>query len=390
VRILLCLHHRLDPDAGAPGITLALGGALEAVGCEVAYFAYDQAFPRSANERVGHRVRFPWRVTAFLARRAGQVDVVDAASGDAWLWAALRRPGGGGRTALVTRAHGLENVADERRRRAAPELGARLSWKYPLYHGGLRLWEERRSLVLADHCVLANPGDRDYVRDRLGVPAERLSVLPSGVGEHFLDAPAPEPAEAGPLRLAYVGAWSERKGRRVLAEVVGSLQARGVDFSLRLLGTGDEAAVLSSLPEAARPRVAITPAFANQDLPALLAGQEVFLFPTLFEGASVALLEAMACGLAPVATTVGSAPDVVVDGEEGVLVEPGDPSAIVAALERLARDRGGLLEMRRRARRTARSFGWHDIAARTVRVYERVVAARSTASTKRGPTRSQV
>jgi glycosyltransferase involved in cell wall biosynthesis len=386
VRVLLSVHHRLNPYAGAPGVTLALGEALQAAGCEVGYFAYDQAFPRSVDERVGRKLRFPWHLAAFLVRHAREVDVVDASTGDAWLWASLRRPGGRGRTALITRAHGLEHVADERTRRAAQEVGAPLSWKYPIYHGGLRLWEVRRSLVLADHCILLNPLDRDYVRSHLRVPSCRTSVIPNAIADHFHEVPAPEDRGTGPVRLAFIGRWTTYKGKETLVEAAVRLEERGVAFALSVLGAGSVDAVLTDFPEAVRSRVTVTTAFANEDLPRMLAGHEVFVFPTLSEGSSGSLIEAMACGLAPVATAVGAAPEVVEHWRSGLLVDLGDAEGIAGAVQRLAADRVALLGMRRRAHAAALAYRWSDVAARTLRVYERALATRSTADTKRGPT----
>jgi glycosyltransferase involved in cell wall biosynthesis len=379
VRVLLSLHHRLGPDAGAPGATLNLGEALQAAGCDVAYFAYDQAFPGSADERAGHRLRFPWRLAAFLARHAREVDVVDAATGDAWLWASLRRPGARRRVALVTRAHGLEHVADERNRRAARELGAPLSWKYPLYQGGLRLWEVRRSLMLADRCVLLNAADRDYVRDRLHVPEGRTSVIPNGIADHFHAIPPVEGdgASGRRLRLAFLGRWTTYKGKHTLVEAVTRLLAEGVDFSLSVLGTGDEGEVLTDFPADLRARVAVTPSFPNETLPRVLRGHHVFVFPSLSEGSSGSLLESMACGLAPIATSVGAAPEVIENWRNGVLVDVDDSAAVAKAVMRMAQDPHGLDEMRRRAQETAGAYRWDRVAARTLEVYERALEARA-------------
>lgn len=386
MRVLLAIHHRLNPDAGAPGVTLALGEALQAAGCEVDYFAYDHAFPRSMDERIGRKLRFPWHLAAALARRAHEVDVVDASTGDAWLWASLRRPGARGRTALVTRAHGLEHVADQRTRCAARELGAPLSWKYPVYHGSLRLWEVRRSLVRADHCILLNTLDRDYVRDRLGVPSYRTSVIPNAIADHFHEVSTPRDLGSAPIQLAFIGRWTTFKGKETLVEVAVRLEERGVDFALSVLGAGQPDAVLGDFPASVRPRVAVTPAFANADLPRLLSGHEVFVFPTLSEGSSVSLAEAMVCGLAPVATAVGAAPELIEHGRSGLIVEVGDTEGIAAAVERLAANRAALLEMRHRAHEAARASRWSDVAARTLEVYERALSTSSTADTKRGPT----
>jgi glycosyltransferase involved in cell wall biosynthesis len=328
----------------------------------------------------------------FLRGRARSFDVIDAMTGDAWVWASLRRPGGKRPQALVTRAHGLEHVIDESHRRAAADGGPQLSWKYPLYHGGLRLWEVRRSLVLADHCVLLNAIDRDYVHERLGVAPERLSVMPNGVAPRFLDAPDVGDVAHGPLRLAFIGSWIARKGVDVLVEAVEQLLERNLDFSLVILGAGPPAVVSGRFPAAAAERITVTPNYANEALPSLLQGCAILLLPSLAEGSSVALLEAMACGLAPVATRVGAAPELIESGRDGVLVEPGDAGGIVDAVERLAEDRSRLAEMRRAAQEKGRGHRWERVAEKTVSLYERLLAetASSTARTKRGPTTSQV
>lgn len=385
MRVLLCVHHRLDPDLGAPGVTLALGAALEKKGCGVEYLGYDQAFGTLSEERVGHKMRFPWAVAAQLRRRAGEVDVVDASTGDAWAWASLGRPGGR-RTGLVTRAHGLEHTADLRLRAAARHSGTRLSWRYPLYHGGVRLWEVRRSLRLADHCVLLNPVDRDYVRDQLGVSEQRLSVIPNAIADRFHEVPPAEAVE-GPLRLAFIGRWTPGKGAPKVVDSALRLSERGIDFSLSVLGNvGPPETVLADFPEALRPRVTVTARYANERLPELLAGHELFVFPSRSEGSSGALLEAMACGLAPVATPAGSAAQVITEGS-GVVVEA---DGVADAVERLAGDRRELLVMRRRAQEAAARFRWAHVADSTLAVYERAIAVRSTSLRKRAPTAVQL
>lgn len=378
MRVLLCLHHNLNPDFGSPGATLAMGGALEAAGLEVAYYTYDQAYGRLPVERVNHRIRFAGHVAAFLARHAERFDVVDASTGDLWLWASLGRPGLAGGAAVLTRAHGLEHIADETARAAAFDVGPPLSWKYPLYHGCLQLWEVRRSLRLSDACIVLNSPERDYVRDRLGVGGERLAIVSNGIPERFHALPAPQvPAIEGPLRVAFIGRWSTYKGRHTLVEAVERLRSRGVQLSLSILGTlVEEATVLEDFSPATWRDISVARTFANSALPDLLAGREVFLFPSLAEGSSVALLEAMACGLAPIATAVGAAPEII-DGTNGVLVEPGDADAVTAAVERLAGNRGELLEMRRRAQQTARGHRWTDVARRTIEVYRRALAGRA-------------
>src|SRR5262249_38099065 len=76
----------------------------------------------------------------------------------------------------------------------------------------------------------------------------------------------------------------------------------------------------------------------RHDIQSLYAAVDVFALPSLEEGSPNALLEAMACGRAIVASRVGGVPEVVEDGRSGLLVEPGSPAALAEALARLASD----------------------------------------------------
>lgn len=373
MRVLLGIHHPLDPDLGAPGVTLALGRALSSLGCDVAYYGYGEAFPGESTDTAWHGVRFPWALARWLAREAGGFDVLDITTGDAWPWARVGRPGARARHALVTRSHGLEHVVSEQLRADARAGRARLSWKYPLYHGGFRLWEVRQSLLLADHAVLLNAQDAAFARGRLGVPASRLSVIPHGLDDAFHARPVPSGAapEGAPLRVAFVGSWIQRKGHEDVVAVASTLHARGVPFSLSLYGTGvGEAGVRASFPGALRERVRVVPRYAHAELPRLLEGEEVLLFPSHAEGFGMALVEAMACALAPVTTPVGVAPQVVREGETGCLVPVGDVAGLVAALAALAEDRARLLALRRAAQAAVQGMTWRDIATRTLALYE--------------------
>jgi glycosyltransferase involved in cell wall biosynthesis len=86
------------------------------------------------------------------------------------------------------------------------------------------------------------------------------------------------------------------------------------------------------------------------DVPDLLQAMDIFVLPSYSEGVSLALLEAMAAGLPVIATAVGGTPEVVTDGETGLLIPPRDSDALAGALERLLVDPGWAKEMGARAR----------------------------------------
>ncbi|MBV9848955.1 MAG: glycosyltransferase family 4 protein [Armatimonadetes bacterium] len=369
MRVLLALHHQLDPNQGAPGATLSLGQALEAAGCEVEYFGFEHAYPKQVTYSVKHAVQFPWRLAAFLSRCGSRFDIIDASTGDSWVWAAQRRPGACECHALITRSHGLEHAVDQQVRATAKGGGTPLSWKYPVYHGGYRLWEVKKSLQQADHCILLNEADCRYVCNNFHVPSERVSVTPMGISDRYCGLPPPARRADPKLRLAFVGSWIPRKGTKTMVETVMRLRRAGLDFALSIFGSG-KAPVWDDFSATLHERLDVRPEYRNAELPSLLLDHDILLCPSLAEGFSRALVEAMACGLAPIATPVGAAPSVIETGKNGILVPVNASSRIADAVLHLASHRDVLFQIQCEAQNTAQAYRWDTLAANTISIYE--------------------
>jgi alpha-maltose-1-phosphate synthase len=102
----------------------------------------------------------------------------------------------------------------------------------------------------------------------------------------------------------------------------------------------------------------------------LLSHAAVFACPSVYEPLGIVNLEAMACGTAVVASRTGGIPEVVADGQTGLLVPPGEPEPLAAALNTLIRDPGRAAEMGRQGRKRAvAEFGWPAIAGQTAALY---------------------
>jgi glycosyltransferase involved in cell wall biosynthesis len=107
------------------------------------------------------------------------------------------------------------------------------------------------------------------------------------------------------------------------------------------------------------------------DVPDLLAGFDVFAFPSLYEGLCLAVIEAQAAGVPVVATPVGGIRETVVDGETGLLVPPQDARALAAAVCRLLEDRELVARLAAEAKRRARErFSVERMVERTLELYE--------------------
>jgi starch synthase len=109
----------------------------------------------------------------------------------------------------------------------------------------------------------------------------------------------------------------------------------------------------------------------------------VFVCPSIYEPFGLINLEAMACSTPVVASRVGGIPEVVVDGETGLLVEPGDPAALAAALRRVLDDPARAARMGEAGRRRVEAhFSWDRIADRTLEVYQQAIEVHGRAPAK--------
>lgn len=154
-----------------------------------------------------------------------------------------------------------------------------------------------------------------------------------------------EPARpAGKLNIAAVGRFVPKKGFAELLDAAALLEARGVDFFLTLAGGGELEAELTAKVEqlGLSKRVSMPGPLTQAEVRELLYSTHVFAAPCVpaddgnIDGLPTVVLEAMACGAPVVTTAVTGLPEVVRDGETGVLLEPGDVPALADALEAIA------------------------------------------------------
>lgn len=371
MKILLTIHHELDHNLGAPGVTWKLGQEYQKLGHEVEYYSFDNLPHKLPG--ILESMMFPEFLASHISALSQKeaVDVVDASTGDAWVWAKLPRSSNS--PLLVTRSHGLEHIMHLENLEEARPGNLNLSWKYPLYHGGFRLWEVANSLRDADLSFFCNRYDLEYAVEKLGVDPERTRVFVNGVPEFFLNLdfePTPE-AEDSVIRIALLATYIPRKGIYYGVPALNKILARYPQVEVSFIGTCcPEAEVHADFEPSLHDRIRVVPRYPYETLPELLRGHHINLFPTLSEGFSVALLNAIACGLAPVTTTTPGPMEVVRDGDNGILVPPRDAVAIEQALERLITDRPYLEKLRRNAYATAQKYGWEKIGRDNLALYE--------------------
>ncbi len=199
-----------------------------------------------------------------------------------------------------------------------------------------------------------------------GFPKQRMHVIPNGVElRRRTPAPLHEPPSVGTAAIL-----EHRKGIDVLLEAWASLE---VPAELHVFGEGS---LRRDLEQQAR-RLGGSVHFHGfaGDLREQLLGLDVFVLPTRADNLPVAILEAMAVALPVVATCVGGIPELVVDGETGLLVEPDDPDGLRAALRSLLSDPALCSRLGSAgAHRVEAHFDSGVVASRMVSLYERVLA----------------
>jgi alpha-maltose-1-phosphate synthase len=264
-------------------------------------------------------------------------------------------------------------------------------WKAEQLGGGYELssWCERVAAESADAVIAVSDGMRaDVLATYPAVPPDRVRVITNGIDTAEY---APDPGtgvlakhgvDPGRPSVVFVGRITRQKGLPVLLRA-----ARHLDPAAQLVlcagqpDTQELAAEVTGLVAGLRETrsgvVWLPEMLPKREVIQLLSHATVFACPSLYEPLGIVNLEAMACGTAVVGSRVGGIPEVVADGETGLLVPPDDPAALAAALNTVLADPARAVAMGRLGRERAVSdFGWPAIAAQTAALYAELVASR--------------
>ncbi|WP_353827036.1 glycosyltransferase family 4 protein [Agromyces sp. SYSU T0242] len=365
----------IEPGSGVAGVAYALEQEFRAAGVPVERFTAADAGrtldrPRRTALgrhllRAGNVVWFSTvgtrRAKRFLAERPDAIAFThnDVMAGDVYV------------------NHGLLQAA----------MKARGNYSWRMVRNPVHLFTAARDRIRyrgrTHRAVVALTGqEADLLREVYGRVRPPVTVIPNGVDiERFSPGDAVERAEVRrELGIAddrvvavFIGHEFERKGLHVAIAALGAAPR----VVLLVVG-GTSEMIRRATVQARRAGVADRVVFAGErpDPVPLLRASDVLVLPSAYEANALVVLEALACGVPVISTRVGFAPDIVVDGENGFLVER-DASAVGARLAELSAE--PLDAWRERARRTAEQHSWREVASRYLelaRSLERDRAAR--------------
>jgi alpha-maltose-1-phosphate synthase len=263
-------------------------------------------------------------------------------------------------------------------------------WKAEQLGGGYALssWCERVAAESAAAIIAVSDGMKsDVLAAYPAIEPGRVRVIRNGIDtaqyapDPHLEVLEKHGVDPGRPYVLFVGRITRQKGLPVLLGAAGQLDpAVQLVLCAGLADTPElEAEVTSGVEHLRATRsgvVWISGMLPRAEVVQLLSHATVFACPSLYEPLGIVNLEAMACGAPVVASRVGGIPEVVLDGQTGLLVPPDDPPALAAAISELTSSPARAASMGQLGRRWVTSeFSWAAIATQTVALYRELTGA---------------
>lgn len=343
--------------AGLVRALLALGEPLEIVALGGPDGGHLPAGTRYVDEPPHPPTNLGWTLIGLprAARRAG-VDVIHAPAYTAPFWSHVP-------TVLT-----IHDVSYE----LHPE------W-YPYRSDWMRRAFYRRSAYAAAHILTVSAFSAAEIEAAYRIPADRITVVPLGVDEAFSASrgdPAELPTAVHAPYVLHVGDLHERRNLPMLVQaVIRAGRCLGGPSTLALVLVGVDRGIRAQLVAAAEQAdagdvVVHLGSTSDAQLRTLFRGAAAFVYPSLYEGFGLPLLEAMASGTPVIASTAASIPEVV--GDAGLLVDPRDQAGWAGAIVRLATDQALRQRLQASGLHRASQFTWARTARLTLDAYRRV------------------
>jgi glycosyltransferase involved in cell wall biosynthesis len=238
-----------------------------------------------------------------------------------------------------------------------------------------------RFLRAADAVIAVSEHTRRDAIRTYGVEESKIRVIYEGVDRRFKQQPA-DAIVAVRRRyglpdtfLLTVGTIEPRKNLTSLLHAYHALRNEGAEFGLVIVGKKGwlYADFFQTLDELGLEGDVVLPGFVpDEDLPAVYSAADLFVFPSLYEGFGLPVLEALACGTAVVASNAASLPEV--SGEAAIMVDPNNQGDLVCAVREVMGDARLRRDLRSRGPQQAAKFSWQKAARDTLALYTSLVA----------------
>lgn len=293
----------------------------------------------------------PWDLTALVKilsylRKHGPFDVIHGQSSKGGALARLVAPIVGG--VCVYTPHAFITMT--------PDLSAGMRAIYRTAEFLLGL--------MTDRVICVSSLEAEHART-LGLPDRKISIIPNGI-ESNPDL-APKVYSTAPI-IGFIGRLDRQKAPELVLEAATILKFRGSKLRFRMIGDGPQRDILMRMT-AERDLQGTIEWLGAVDARPLLADCDMLVMPSRYEGFPYSLLEALANGLAVIATPVGGVAELVQNGVNGIVVPFNDPVALADAIARLDRNPALLSTMQQASRERVLGFSIMRMARATISAY---------------------
>ena len=202
-------------------------------------------------------------------------------------------------------------------------------------------------IILLEKIILKNANFVFPVTDELMDLADKRNVKNKILSPNFVDLAKFKDTRSKnsiiskkKIKILYVGRFEEEKGIRVLLNAIRILSNESEIIELLMVGHGSlRDWVENFIKENKIKNVSILGIFGHEEMPRVYNSADIFILPSYTEGSPASLIEAMSCGTPSIATAVGESKKIIKNGENGILITPGDPNKLSEAIRHLLYNR---------------------------------------------------
>jgi len=376
LRILIVANTNPDPDSGAGGTEVQTVQELRKLGNQVDTIWRNDLSHRIKHGNFHYLLELPFTYWSTIKRKIKhtQYDVIHINQPHGW-YAAMRLKLMGFDGVIINRSHGWEaNVS----RSLAPwrrkyEYSEKQSVKKVLgkpMHWVLTNLTTRWSVYWADCTLVSSTHDRDFICSTYKLDNNKISIIPQGVNDAFLNKTSLDTNKRGARNILYVGQFAFIKAPMLIAEVFNILTDENREIEITwCCAESHHAEVRKLLSKEAQSKVTLVGWRSQETLVELYASHAIFVFPSFYEGFGKAFLEAMSCGCVPVCSNTGGMRDIVLHRENGMLSEVGDYQQMTEDILYLLADHNRLRKMSKRAEMDVAHLSWSRFAGELENLY---------------------
>jgi glycosyltransferase involved in cell wall biosynthesis len=242
----------------------------------------------------------------------------------------------------------------------------KLSYKSLFFPLWLRFYANNRGIRKADLVMLSNQTDKRYLENK-GINSEKLWVFQNG----YYPAKVEQINLTDKLYILFNATWIERKGTALMYQVFNRLLPAFSDVHLILAGTAYKSEeVLKGFINTVHTQIEVIPAFNEQEELDLYAKAAVFVLPSYYEGQSLALTQAMAMGLCPIAAANCGQLDIIRHKKNGLLFSTGSAADFYEQLKFLLTERSMIAELGKKAALSVAENTWDSVSKQIVEKLE--------------------